>query len=319
MKRPPFRLLLAAVAVAGAVAATQLALQANQQPPAAPPTYQPAVRDKDGLLAASGLVESVAENTLVGVPFPGVVAEVPAKVAATVKAGDALVVLDTRELRPAAAAALAAAERAEDAARRLRPLAGTGAVSERAVTAERAEDAARRLRPLAGTGAVAERAVTEAELAAREARARADLAAAQLERATVRSPIDGTILQVGVRAGEFVNAGGKAPVVVGDISRLQIRCDIDEQMAPRMRPSLPARGYLKGEAARAGAAAKPIPLRFVRIEPFVIPKASLTGASTERVDTRVLQVIYQFDRPDDRQVYVGQQMDVYIDTTPDAK
>ena len=293
MKRPPFRLLLAAVALAGAVAATQLALQANQQPPAAPPTYQPAVRDKDGLLAASGLVESVAENTLVGVPFPGVVAEVPAKVAAAVKAGDALIVLDTRELRPAAAAALAAAERAEDAARRLRPL--------------------------AGTGAVAERAVTEAELAAREARARADLAAAQLERATVRSPIDGTVLQVGVRAGEFVNAGGKAPVVVGDISRLQIRCDIDEQMAPRMRPSLPARGYLKGEAARAGAAAKPIPLRFVRIEPFVIPKASLTGASTERVDTRVLQVIYQFDRPDDRQVYVGQQMDVYIDTTPDAK
>ena len=293
MKRPPFRLLLAAVALAGAVAATQLALQANQQPPAAPPTYQPAVRDKDGLLAASGLVESVAENTLVGVPFAGVIAEVPAKVAAAVKAGDALVVLDTRELRPAAAAALAAAERAEDAARRLRPL--------------------------AGTGAVAERAVTEAELAAREARARADLAAAQLERATVRSPIDGTILQVGVRAGEFVNAGGKAPVVVGDISRLQIRCDIDEQMAPRMRPSLPARGYLKGEAARAGAAAKPIPLRFVRIEPFVIPKASLTGASTERVDTRVLQVIYQFDRPADRQVYVGQQMDVYIDTTPDAK
>ncbi len=293
MKRPPFRLLLAALALAGAVAATQLALQANQEPPAAPPTYQPAVRDKDGLLAASGLVESVAENTLVGVPFAGVVAEVPAKVSAAVKAGDPLVVLDTRELRPAAAAALAAAERAEDNARRLRPLAGTGAVSERAVT--------------------------EAELAAREARARADLAAAQLERATVRSPIAGTILQVGVRAGEFVAAGGKAPVVVGDISRLQIRCDIDEQMAPRMRPNLPARGYLKGEASRAGAAARPIPLRFVRIEPFVIPKASLTGASTERVDTRVLQVIYQFDRPEDRQVFVGQQMDVYIDTDPDAK
>ena len=293
MKRPPFRLVLAAVALAGAVAATQLALQANQEPPAAPPTYQPAVRDKDGLLAASGLVESVAENTLVGVPFPGLVAEVPAKVSARVKVGDPLLVLDTRELRPAAEAARAAAERAEDQARRLASL--------------------------AGTGAVAERAVTEAALAAREARARADLAAAQLERAMVRSPIEGTVLQVGVRAGEFVTAGGKAPVVVGDISRLQIRCDIDEQMAPRMRENLPARGYLKGEAARAGAAARPIPLRFVRIEPFVIPKASLTGASTERVDTRVLQVIYQFDRPQDRPVFVGQQMDVYIDTAPDAK
>jgi HlyD family secretion protein len=293
MKRPPFRLLLAAVALAGAAAATQLALQANQKPPASPPTYQPAVRDKDGLLAASGLVEAVAENTLVGVPFAGLVAEVPAKVSRTVKAGDPLLVLDTRELRPAAAAALAAAERAEDVARRMQPLRGTGAVSESALN--------------------------EAQFAAREARARADLAAAQLDRATVRSPIDGTVLQVSVRAGEFVAAGGKPPVVVGDISRLQIRCDIDEQMAPRMRENLPARGYLKGEAARAGAAARPIPLRFVRIEPFVIPKASLTGASIERVDTRVLQVIYQFDRLDDRPVFVGQQMDVYIDTTPDAK
>lgn len=293
MKKFPLRLLLAAVALAGVLAATQLASTAAENPVAAPPPFQPAVRDKDGLLSASGLVEAVAENTLVGVPFAGVVAEVPAKVSRTVKAGDPLLVLDTRELRPAAAAALAAAERAEDRARRLRPL--------------------------AGTGAVAEREVTEAELAAREARARADLAAAQLERATVRSPIDGTVLQVSVRPGEFVAAGGKAPVVVGDISRLQIRCDIDEQMAPRMREGLPAKGFLKGEVAKAGAPDRSLPLRFVRIEPFVVPKTSLTGASAERVDTRVLQVIYQFDRPADRPVFVGQQMDVYIDTTPDAK
>ena len=38
-------------------------------------------------------------------------------------------------------------------------------------------------------------------------------------------------------------------------------------------------------------------LRFVRIEPFVLPKRNLTGDSLERVDTRVLQVIYEFDRP----------------------
>ena len=165
---------------------------------------------------------------------------------------------------------------------------------------------------------MAERAVTEATLTAREARARADLAAAQLARATVRAPIDGTVLQVNVRAGEFVAAGGKAPIVVGDISRLQIRCDIDEQMAPRMRENLPAKGYLKGESTRAGGPDRSIPLRFVRIEPFVVPKVSLTGGSAERVDTRVLQVIYQFDRPADRPVFVGQQMDVYIDASPEA-
>jgi hypothetical protein len=35
-----------------------------------------------------------------------------------------------------------------------------------------------------------------------------------------------------------------------------------------------------------------IPLRFVRLEPYVVPKVSLTGINVERVDTRVVQVIY---------------------------
>jgi len=58
------------------------------------------------------------------------------------------------------------------------------------------------------------------------------------------------------------------------------------------------------------------PLKFVRFEPFVIPKTSLTGDTTERVDTRVLQVIYSFDRGQ-LPIYVGQQMDVFIEA-PDA-
>jgi len=52
-------------------------------------------------------------------------------------------------------------------------------------------------------------------------------------------------------------------------------------------------------------------LRFVRVEPFVVPKKSLTGESTERVDTRVLQVIYAIE-PGSANVYVGQQLDAFI-------
>ena len=52
-------------------------------------------------------------------------------------------------------------------------------------------------------------------------------------------------------------------------------------------------------------------MRFVRIEPFVIPKKSLTGDSSERVDTRVLQIIFQLDQPN-VPLYVGQQVDVFI-------
>ncbi len=72
-------------------------------------------------------------------------------------------------------------------------------------------------------------------------------------------------------------------------------------------PGQKATGYIKGDATR------PIELKFVRIEPYVIPKVSLTGSSIERVDTRVLQIIYAFDNTADHAVYVGQQMDVYLD------
>jgi hypothetical protein len=57
-----------------------------------------------------------------------------------------------------------------------------------------------------------------------------------------------------------------------------------------------------------------VPLQFVRFEPYVVPKKSLTGDSTERVDTRVLQVLYSFNR-DTLPLYVGQQMDVFIAAT----
>jgi ABC-type multidrug transport system ATPase subunit len=67
-------------------------------------------------------------------------------------------------------------------------------------------------------------------------------------------------------------------------------------------------------AFRKGTRENPIPLTFVRVEPYILPKKSLTGESTERVDTRVLQVIYTFDMPK-TPVYVGQQMDVFIDGT----
>jgi hypothetical protein len=95
-------------------------------------------------------------------------------------------------------------------------------------------------------------------------------------------------------------------MVLGDVEHLQVRADVDEQNAPRLQPGQTATAYLKGDTTQ------PIELMFVRVEPYVVPKTSLTGASTERVDTRVLQVIYSFKRPEDRPVYVGQQVDLFV-------
>jgi len=53
-------------------------------------------------------------------------------------------------------------------------------------------------------------------------------------------------------------------------------------------------------------------LRYVRTDPDVVPKVLLTGDTTQRTDTRVLQVVYSFD-PKSLALYVGQQMDVFIE------
>jgi HlyD family secretion protein len=58
-------------------------------------------------------------------------------------------------------------------------------------------------------------------------------------------------------------------------------------------------------------------LTFVRVVPYVVPKKSLTGDRSERVDTRVLQVIYALE-PGEKSVYVGQQLDVFIDVSKKA-
>lgn len=73
-----------------------------------------------------------------------------------------------------------------------------------------------------------------------------------------------------------------------------------------MRPEAQAYAFVRGNS---GLKAE---LEFVRFEPYVLPKKSLTGDSTERVDTRVLQAIYRLERGK-LPVYVGQQMDVFIE------
>jgi len=155
-------------------------------------------------------------------------------------------------------------------------------------------------------------AVAKADTEAAKAQLLAAEAAVQsteklLERLTILAPRDGTILQLNIRAGEYASTMPKqAPIVLGDLEQLQIRCDIDEQNAVRVFGDMPAIAYVKGDSANQ------VPLTFVRIEPFVIPKMSLTGSSTERVDTRVLQVIYSLAKPTEHPLYVGQQVDVFI-------
>ena len=119
------------------------------------------------------------------------------------------------------------------------------------------------------------------------------------------------MLQVKIRLGEFAPTGALATplMLLGDTKTLHVRVDVDENDAWRVREDAKATGYVRGNRDLNAS------LRFARIEPYVVPKRSLTGDSTERVDTRVLQVLYAFDGGT-LPIYVGQQMDVFIDAPP---
>jgi multidrug resistance efflux pump len=150
-----------------------------------------------------------------------------------------------------------------------------------------------------------DKAIARATVA--QAQTQVELARTELDRLVVRAQVAGQVLQVNLRPGEFVGApAGQALIVLGNIDLLHVRVDIDEYDIPRFRSGAPAKAMLKGSPQEE------FPLRFVRVEPFVIPKRALTGENTERVDTRVLQVIYTIEvkRED---LYVGQQLDVFID------
>jgi len=140
-----------------------------------------------------------------------------------------------------------------------------------------------------------------------QAKATLDQARVDLDKTVVKAPIDGAILKVNVRLGEYAQAGVLSDplMTMGSVDPLHVRVDIDETETWRIRPGHAALARLRGNPEISA------PLTFVRFEPYVLPKRSLTGDTTERVDTRVLQAIYEFT-PNEFPAFVGQQVDVFI-------
>ena len=144
------------------------------------------------------------------------------------------------------------------------------------------------------------------------AKAQIEQTATDLDRALVRAPVEGKVLQVNVRPGEYVGAPpGQALVMLGSVHNLHVRVDIDEHDIPRAYRSFTS--AVPAYASPRGDPGQRLPLSFMRVEPYVVPKKSLTGDNTERVDTRVLQVIYRVAR-DEPGLFVGMQVDVFLNT-----
>jgi RND family efflux transporter MFP subunit len=154
-------------------------------------------------------------------------------------------------------------------------------------------------------------AAEAAEKAVREAEARVRVRRTELERLTVRAPIDGSVLRVNTRTGEFAAAGAlpEPLMVLGNVEPLHVRVEVDETDTSRFRVNAPAVARVRGASDVKTA------LRYVRSEPLLRPKRTLTGDGNERVDTRVLQIIFAVE-DSAFGARVGQQVDVYIEANP---
>ena len=287
------------VALAGVVFAVFTVVRGDKKPPSASPVSEAAQSPYHASVAGSGLVEASTENISIGTQIAGIVSKIFVQIGSNVKAGDPLFKIDDRSLLAElnvrrATVQIAEAQLAD---------AQYGLELAKSLSADRitsVED--RNNKRFAVQKAEAQLALARAELESSET---------NLERLTVRAPVDGQVLQLKVHPGEFApdaaTAAGQPPLILfGSVTPLHVRVDVDENDAWRVHAGATAVGYLRGNKNIK------TPLTFVRFEPYVVPKISLTGDSAERVDTRVLQVIFSFKRGD-LPIYVGQQMDVFID------
>ena len=342
-------IILPIIALIGIGLAIYTVYKQSRPAPTAPPSGQPTKSPFSNRVAGNGLVEPASEIMNIGTSISGTVQSVTVKEGQLLKKGDILFTIDQRDTIAqlgAAKAKLEVANRkveqlksmphAEDVdcakaivaqrqsavndatlrLERLNAVEDQSAISanerptrmfEMSLTKSRLDEAKSELaRMMIGTYpedlavAVAEAKVADADVA---------MLQTDLAQSEVKAPIDGTVLRVNARAGEFASAGAlrEGLVVMGQLTPLHIRVDVDELDAWRFDPNGKAVAMLRG-----GKIVE-FPIEYVRTVPVVIPKRTLTGENSERIDTRVMEMIYRFTQ-DNPKVLPGQLLDVYIDS-----
>ena len=268
-------------------------------------------------VAGAGVVEPSSEIIDIGTALSGLVTQLLVKPGDFVAQGQPLFVVDERAARARlaeASAAIAEARAAITEAQTARTTAQRQLDLYAAIDDPAAVSRSEVIRAEGEASAAASRLeLARARLAAAEAAAGS--ARTELGRLTVRAPIAGQILAVNVRPGEFVSTmgGSSEPYIrMGETRPLHIRIDIDEDEALRV-----AFGK-KAVVSPRGGAEQRVEASFVRAEPLVVPKRSLTNSAAERVDVRVLQLIYALPENARGTFRVGQQVDAFIPATESA-
>ncbi len=322
----------------------------KQKAPEIPLAREASVNPYAHGVAALGLIEPAGREVSVVAPEPGLVMDVFVEVGDHVEAGQPLFRLDSRRLEADLIRAQAGLEagKAEVARWHALPRAEDLPPLEAAVTRAQAmvqdrEDNLNRTDEALKKNAASTRDLSAAQFSLEAARAdlikaQADLAKARaggwgpdlaiaqamltaqqqelaalrllVDRLTVRAPRAGVVLRRDVEPGEFANGemgrGSLGSLVIGDLSHLMVRAQVDEEDIALVTPDAQAL------ARTRGAAPKELSLRLVRIEPYARGKTDLLGTNTERVDTRIIDVVFEIVGDAPPGVYPGVSVDVFI-------
>ena len=301
---------LYALALAGTALAACSAVVMNTHGAAQAPLFKPSPDPYAEGIYANGMIESyqgqgvdIALNPQVS----GAVAAVLVREGQSVRQGQPLLRLDDSVQR-ATTGQLAA--QVANAAAIHQSAADTRAKQERSYAldprsvAKDTLDTARNAEAIAATGLEV----------ARKAHAASEVL---LDKYVVRAPRDGVILALTATVGSYASpqgtfdprSGATQPAITLGTpqNRLQVRAYVDEILVSR----LPAPNRMVAQMTPRGTS-RHVALRFEHIQPYVSPKIELSDQRQERVDVRVLPVVFSFAPPPGLAIYPGQQVDIYI-------
>jgi len=303
------RIALPLIAIAGIGFSVFMIYYGSRTPPVGRILFPPPKSPYHNYIAGEGVIEAIYKNTPIGASFDNVITNIYVQVGQVVKKGDPLFKVDTRAFEAQLVQAIQAQKLAE--------------VDYESQTVQFSF-----YEKLKNKSAVSEQAYQAAFYNKELAKQRLDVAVAaikviktNIELSTAYAPTDGEVLQNNIHVGQFANssfppaalnaspANQSSLILFGDTQFYHLRVDVDEEDAWRVIKGSPATAYLRGNSKIS------IPLEFVYFEPYIIPKVSLSGTDIERVDTRVLQLVYKFSR-DQYPVFAGQLLDVYIEAKP---
>jgi HlyD family secretion protein len=305
-----YKYLLPLLAVVGALFGLYVVFWSQKSEQVAPILFPPPRSPYSHAIAGAGLIETSSENIAIGSPFNEVVEEVYIVEGDHVTAGQPLFQLDLRNFKAQAESARATLNGAQIS------------LNDKIVQFDFYQRLSDKRAVSEQTYQQFQYAVFEAEQNVKIAQANLELAETNIQKSIIRAPIDGQILQVNIHKGEVAPASSiaagastlqtgtpEALILMGRIDPLQVKIDIDENDAWRYQPGAAATAFVRGNSHIN------FPLTYSLIEPYVVPKSSFTGATIERVDTRVLQVRYTFEKKE-MPLYVGQILDIFIESKP---